>query len=237
MKKSFLGLSVFTAIAASLCCITPVLAILAGSTGLASSFSWLSPARPYLIGLTVAILAISWYQHLKRKASLRRLSAAAADESGENGLTASLGAATVVDCACEEPNRSSFMQSTTFLILVTLFAALSIAFPYYGGYLLGSSRSHVAQEPSSQMIAMGAVADMSKPTKAILSIPSMDCEACARGIQHVVTQLPGVKDARVSFPDKKAWISFDPQVVRLEQIDSAINATGFPVQKQEIVSH
>ncbi len=42
-----------TAIAASLCCITPTLALLGGATGLVSSFSWIEPFRPYLIGLTV----------------------------------------------------------------------------------------------------------------------------------------------------------------------------------------
>ena len=56
---------VFTAIAASLCCITPVIALIAGSGSIASSFSWLAPARPYLIGLTIAVLGFAWYQKLK----------------------------------------------------------------------------------------------------------------------------------------------------------------------------
>lgn len=59
------GLGLFTAISASLCCITPVLALLAGSSGLASTFSWLAHLRPYLIGLTVLVLGFAWYQKLK----------------------------------------------------------------------------------------------------------------------------------------------------------------------------
>ncbi|HEY1054273.1 MAG TPA: heavy metal transporter, partial [Emticicia sp.] len=43
---------ILTAFATSLCCITPVLALLGGASGLASSFSWIEPFRPYLIGLT-----------------------------------------------------------------------------------------------------------------------------------------------------------------------------------------
>ena len=42
-----------TTIAASLCCITPVLALIAGTNGLASTFSWFEPFRPYFIGLTI----------------------------------------------------------------------------------------------------------------------------------------------------------------------------------------
>ena len=52
-NKKLIGTSVLTALAASICCITPVLAVLAGTTGLASTFSWIEPFRPYLIGFTV----------------------------------------------------------------------------------------------------------------------------------------------------------------------------------------
>lgn len=59
-----------TAVAASLCCITPVLAFLGGASGLASSFSWIEPYRPYLIGLTIAVFAFAWYQNSNRKNKL-----------------------------------------------------------------------------------------------------------------------------------------------------------------------
>jgi len=94
-----------TATIASLCCITPVLALFSGATGIASTFSWLEPYRPYLIGLTVAVLAFAWYQKLKPKE---------AD----------------VDCACEE-DKSSFWQTKTFLAIVTALAVLLMAFPKY----------------------------------------------------------------------------------------------------------
>jgi mercuric ion transport protein len=57
----------FTAIAASLCCITPVLALIAGTSGLASTFSWLEPFRPYFIGSTILVLGFAWNQKLKPK--------------------------------------------------------------------------------------------------------------------------------------------------------------------------
>ena len=59
------GTGLLVAITASLCCITPVLALLAGTSGIAATFSFLEPARPYLIGLTIAVLGFAWYQKLK----------------------------------------------------------------------------------------------------------------------------------------------------------------------------
>ena len=96
---------IFAAVAASLCCITPVLAFLGGASGLASSFSWIEPFRPYLIGLTIAVFAFAWYQKLKPQKQ--------------------------VDCDCEADNKKSFWQSKSFLAIVTVVAGLLIAFPYY----------------------------------------------------------------------------------------------------------
>ena len=95
----------FGAAAASLCCITPVLAFLGGASGLASSFLWIEPYRPYLIGLTIVVFAFTWYQKLIPKKQ--------------------------VDCDCEADNKKSFWQSKLFLGAVTLIAALLISFPYY----------------------------------------------------------------------------------------------------------
>ena len=65
--NKLIGAGLLTAIAASLCCITPVLALIAGTSGLASTFSWLEPFRPYFIGLTILVLGFAWYQKLKPK--------------------------------------------------------------------------------------------------------------------------------------------------------------------------
>ncbi|MEZ4738860.1 MAG: hypothetical protein R2818_05755 [Flavobacteriales bacterium] len=46
-----IAVGVVAAIASSLCCITPVLAAVAGVGSLAGSFHWLAPARPWLIGV------------------------------------------------------------------------------------------------------------------------------------------------------------------------------------------
>lgn len=96
---------ILTATAASLCCITPVLALISGTSGIASAFSWMEPYRPYLIGLTIVVLSFAWYQKLKPKK-------------------------VEIDCECEE-GQPSFWQSKTFLGIVTVLALLLMAFPSY----------------------------------------------------------------------------------------------------------
>ena len=120
-KKIVTG--VVAAIGASLCCITPVLAVLAGSTGLASSFSWMEPFRPYLIALTVLALAYAWWDKLQPKKE-------------------------DIACACDadEEGRVSFWHTKTFLALVTVFAAVMLSFPYWGERLIQSKRAVVYVE-------------------------------------------------------------------------------------------
>jgi hypothetical protein len=74
MKKdnNIIGVGLLTAITASLCCITPVLALIAGNSGLATTFSWIEPFRPYLVGLTILVLGFAWYQKLAPKALITR---------------------------------------------------------------------------------------------------------------------------------------------------------------------
>jgi mercuric ion transport protein len=100
-----IGAGLLSAVAASLCCITPILALIAGTSSIASSFTWIEPARPYLIGVSVAVLGFAWYQKLKSKP--------------------------VDECGCAVEEKPKFIHSKTFLGIVTIFAGLLIAFPSY----------------------------------------------------------------------------------------------------------
>lgn len=67
LSNKWASTGILSAIAASLCCITPVLAVLAGSSGFASTFSWMEAFRPFLIGITVAAIGFARYQKLKNE--------------------------------------------------------------------------------------------------------------------------------------------------------------------------
>lgn len=110
-SKSLIGAGILTAIASSLCCITPILALVAGSSGMASSFSWIAPARPYLISFTFLVLAYAWWQQLK-------------PIKPKNSTTD--------DCGCEEESdKKSFLQTKNFLGIVSTFVIVMTAFPYF----------------------------------------------------------------------------------------------------------
>ena len=66
-KKGISNLAIVSAFAASLCCIVPAFAALAGIGGLASTFSWIEPFRPYLIVVSIAVLLFAWYLQLRPK--------------------------------------------------------------------------------------------------------------------------------------------------------------------------
>ena len=116
--KPLLGAGLVAALAASLCCITPLLAVLGGLGGVASAFAWLEPLRPYSVALTVGALGFAWYRQLKP--------APAADA-----------------CGCAVDAKPSFRQSKGFLGGATVLAALLLAFPYYGAKLYPAAAAPV----------------------------------------------------------------------------------------------
>jgi len=113
-EKNLILAGLLGTFAASLCCITPLFALVAGFGGFASTFSWLEPLRPYLIIFTVFILGLAWFQKLNPKKE--------------------------IDCKCETNNKQSFLQSNIFLGSVTLFAIAMMSFPYYSNYLFTNKK-------------------------------------------------------------------------------------------------
>jgi copper chaperone CopZ len=120
--NKLIGAGLLTAITASLCCITPVLALIAGTSGIASTFSWIEPFRPYLIGITVLVLGFAWYQKL---------------------IPIAIGTQKEIDCECETDENPKFLQTKTFLTTVTVFALIMTAFPYYSGIFYPNTEKQI----------------------------------------------------------------------------------------------
>jgi copper chaperone CopZ len=182
---------IVSAIAASLCCITPVLALIAGSGSVASSFSWLAPARPYMIGVTLAALGFAWYQKLWPRRS---------DE-----------------CACSGSERPPFFRSKTFLLIVTIFAAVMIAFPSYAKIFFPKTQKTVIVTGETNIQTVK------------LSIRGMGCKACEAEVNHEVNRLPGIIQSTVSYERKEAIIQFDRSKVNAAEIVNAVQVTGYKV--------
>jgi len=196
-SKGLLGIGVVTAIAASLCCITPVLALISGVTGAASTFSWMEPFRPYLIGVTILVLAFAWYQKLKPRT---------AEE---------------IQCDCEEDEKKPFMQTKTFLGIVTVFAALMMAFPYYGDIFYPKADKQVVVVSSSNIQEIK------------FNVSGMTCSSCEEHVKHAVNELPGILKVNAHYEEGSAIVQFDGSKTSKDEIVKAIDATGYKVKNEK----
>ena len=189
--KKIIGAGLLTAISASLCCITPVLALVAGTSGLASTFSWLEPARPYFIGLTILVLGFAWYQKLKPKKQ--------------------------IDCNCETEEKPKFIQSKMFLGIVTAFAIVMLAFPYY---------AHIFYPKTEKQVI---VVDKSNVQTVEFTISGMTCASCEEHVNHEVNKLSGIIKSSTSYENGNAIVEFDNSKTNITDIEKAINGTGYSV--------
>lgn len=196
LDKKLVGTSLFAAITASLCCLAPVLALVAGTTGAASTFSWVEPFRPYLIGLTILIFVIAWYQKLKPKSQ------------GE------------IDCACED-DEPKFINSKKFLLFVTLFAGLMLAFPYYSGIFY----------PNSQVAKEVVFVEQSNISEIKVDINGMTCTGCEAHIESEVNKLDGILAVDADYETANTTVRFDERKVKIEDIEKAISDTGYKIIK------
>lgn len=187
------GAGILSAVAASLCCITPVLALISGTSGIASTFSWMEPFRPYLIGITVIVLAFAWYQKLKPRKT---------DE---------------IQCACEDDEKPPFMQTKKFLGIVTIFAALMLAFPYYSTVFYPDNKKEVLVVNDSYIQTVN------------LKIEGMTCEACDSHVAHAAQVVEGVIKASANHKTGTAEVKFDKSKTSIEAITKSIDATGYKV--------
>lgn len=197
--NKWFGAGLLAAITASLCCITPVLALLSGASGIAATFSWMEPVRPFLIGLTVLILGFAWYQKLKVR------------ETEE------------IDCACKEDGKESFLQSKTFLGIVTVLAIILLSFPGYSHIFYPDSIK------SSSSVTETSIHQLK------LDIRGMTCAGCEEHVKYTVNQLEGLLQAEASFETGTASISYDQSVVSKDEIVAVVNQTGYEVTKVEVV--
>jgi len=197
------GTGLLTAITASLCCIMPAVSLLAGIGGIAATFSWLEPIRPYLIFLTIGVLGFAWYQNLKSKSSAKQ------------------------DCACEtglptgKTGRPPFLQSGFFLSILTVFAGLMLAFPHY---------SYMFYPKNSPKSAVGI--SVSTIQQANLKVEGMTCAGCEAHLKHAISELVGVMEANASFAKGNVIVKFDGTITSQAAIIEAVNATRYQVKSE-----
>ena len=188
----------FAAIAASSCCIPPVIALIAGVGGSASALSWMEPFRPYLIGLAIVAIGYAWYNYLKPKKA--------------------------EDC-CDVDAKPKWYQTKGFLISITLFAAISISFPYYAHIFYPNNKKEVVIINQSDIQTVN------------FDVQGMTCAGCEESIKHAVNELDGIVSVIPSYEKENTEVKFDKTKISKEDIEKAINSTGYKVidKKKKIV--
>jgi mercuric ion transport protein len=188
IQKNWIG-GLLAALAASLCCIAPLLAIFGGISGAATYFNWIEPYRPYIVGLTVLIFAVAWYQQL------------VVVPSGQE------------DCC--KPEKPSFWRSKKFLLVVTLFSGVLIAFPYYSSFFYKTTQPIVTIAPQAK----------SKFVK--LNIKGMGCADCTKHIDGALMGLNGVSTSNTSYEKAETVVRYDPTKTNTDSINLKIREIGY----------
>lgn len=108
--KAALG-SVGAALAASACCIGPVVFSLLGAGALSAASTRLEPYRPWFIGMTVVLLGGAFYAAYRRVPS---------------------------DAPCEDGTCTSASRRTAKILawIAAILAAVLVSFPYYIRYFM-----------------------------------------------------------------------------------------------------
>ena len=198
-ENVFIGGAVFAAIASSLCCVLPFVAVVfgLGAFGAASAFETL---RPYLLALAFAALAFNFYRVYFRR------------EACAEGQS----------CATKPVNKINqlFLWAGVLVILTFAFA------PYYTGYLAAAVSK--PQQPSTDT-TMPASAEMeSQASKTVvIDVEGMTCEGCAAHINETLKKLNGVVSAEADYPKKNVKVVFNPKQITLAQIKKAIVEIGY----------
>jgi len=193
--KGAITTGILAAIAASSCCLPPLIAAFAGVGGLSSSLSWIEPLKPYLNRLAIIAIGYAWYVHLKPKQE---------DSCG---------------CAIEKPK---WYQTRSFLISMTVFAVLSISFPYYSGYFFPDNAKSVV------------VGNKENIETVEVTIKGMTCDACQKHVDYAVNDLDGIIDVKTSYDLENSIIQYDKTQTSQKEINEAINSTGYSVVKIKI---
>jgi len=187
-EKALIGSGIVAAIASSLCCIVPLLVLIAGGTGAATNLSWQEPFRPYLIGFTILVLGFAWYQKLKPQK----------------------------DCCINQ--KTNFMETKSFLTIVTIFALSMLSFPSFSGNFYNNTP-----------IEHSAITDSSK---VVLNIEGMTCGGCESQINSVLNKTEGVISCNASYKDASVTIIYDKEVtdsdglIKIISKKTRFNVTG-----------
>lgn len=74
----------------------------------------------------------------------------------------------------------------------------------------------------------GSISTANEVSKtAVIGVEGMTCMSCVKSIEGEICTKPGVKDIKVSLPNKQATVEYDPSITTSEDVRGAIEDMGF----------
>ena len=113
--------------------------------------------------------------------------------------------------------KPKFIQSKMFLGIVTAFAIVMLAFPYYSSIFYPKTEKQII------------VVDKSNIQKVEFTISGMTCASCGEHVNHEVNKLTGIISSNASYENGNAIVEFDNSKTHISEIEKAINSTGYSV--------
>ena len=68
---------------------------------------------------------------------------------------------------------------------------------------------------------------MSSNLKRVFPVTEMDCPTCTTTIKKELSKLDGVKDVRINFLYKRIYVSYDPSVIGIPELEEKIEDLGY----------
>lgn len=71
---------------------------------------------------------------------------------------------------------------------------------------------------------------------ATLTVPDISCEHCERAVTGALRPLHGVRDVRVDVPGKRVRVTYDENLVTVEQMKQVLQREDYPVASADAAS-
>ncbi|MGC9517338.1 MAG: heavy metal translocating P-type ATPase [Methanomicrobiales archaeon] len=68
-----------------------------------------------------------------------------------------------------------------------------------------------------------------------IKVSGMNCASCAINVEKSLKDLDGVDDAQVNFSSEKATVKFDPEKLKLQQLENAVEKAGYGVINEKAI--
>jgi copper chaperone CopZ len=208
-EKGAIGGAVVAALAASLCCIGPLLFVLFG-VGTFGAAVYFEIARPLLLAVAVLLLGVAYYwTYFRRKASCA------------DGAT----------CETKPVSRLTRIGLWVATFAVILFSVMPYIAPPLAARLRAQKGAEedccVARRPARAAAPNAPVAAEGNTARTTFTVTGMTCVGCEDTIKLALEKTSGVKSAQVSYDRSEAIVEYDPNAVTPDKLREVINSTSY----------